>query len=282
MTEARPTTTAPSTTSFPSSNLAPFSSPALQQPGSLDFSNTTQPKFSPTALAPTPPAQPFAFQSPAGQAQKTSTAPKLPATLTPPAASSEAISAQHPPFAFPPIEHPFPSKPSSNLDDTQKPLETFKFPSNPSIPPATTSSTEKVEAKPKQPQAKTPVESRVAPPPVATEPVRRSTTPPHSPRRPPSKPVFTKADRDRLAENVARVALTQSKGLLASYIEFTVQDLVTTALNQHVLEVRDAAIGKCLCSSRLYVKLTSFYSIRTRAHSSAKVRISLAVSGVDE
>ncbi|ETI23530.1 hypothetical protein G647_05332 [Cladophialophora carrionii CBS 160.54] len=82
----------------------------------------------------------------------------------------------------------------------------------------------------------------LAPTPASPQPPR-STTPPHSPRQTPAQPVFTPADRHRLAANVARVGFTQPNGLLHSFLEFALREVLTTAFRQHQQELRDAAIA---------------------------------------
>ena len=72
---------------------------------------------------------------------------------------------------------------------------------------------------------------------------QRSTTPPYPPRQPPTKPVFTQADRRKLVANVARIGFTQPNGLLSSYLEFALNELLTTAFKQHQRESHVAAIG---------------------------------------
>jgi hypothetical protein len=72
---------------------------------------------------------------------------------------------------------------------------------------------------------------------------QHSTTPPESPRQAPAKPVFTEADRHKLASIVARVGLTQPNGLLKSYVEFALREILTPVFNQHQRELRQAAIG---------------------------------------
>lgn len=131
---------------------------------------------------------------------------------------------------------------SSDTDPKSNPsFEGFRFPAI-----QTPESASRGQAQPGQtPSQPDPATGpAVVPGQAVSVPNQRSTTPPHSPVRQPSKPDLTKADQERLAENVARIALVQPKGLLTSYLDFTLQDLLTTAVNQHRLEIRDAAIGK--------------------------------------
>jgi len=88
--------------------------------------------------------------------------------------------------------------------------------------------------------------------PSSTKPSSTTTTSPQSLAPPPSQPACTQKDRDRLASDLARIALTRQDGLIRKYIEFTLPDLVKTALNQHRLEVHDAAVGEYSRSFTLY------------------------------
>ncbi|KAJ9603754.1 actin cytoskeleton and mitosis protein [Cladophialophora chaetospira] len=79
-------------------------------------------------------------------------------------------------------------------------------------------------------------------PPSTSSKPQRSTTPPGSPRQPPAKAVPTQEERHRLAAIVARIGFTQKNGLLNSFIQFALRELLSTVWEQHHRELREAAI----------------------------------------
>ncbi|KIX96874.1 uncharacterized protein Z520_07594 [Fonsecaea multimorphosa CBS 102226] len=243
--QVNPPATAPSSTPSQFASLAPSSS-------------STSAIFGQTSGGTTPPSLFTSTEKPTAQpeaAQATSELERRAPSITTPAVSSvEPIPS---PFFNPTTAGSSRTQSSSAIESVSKPsLEKFSFPT------ATTSTT---TAKNKHPSQQ-PDKITVTPSPTPTEYPRRSTTPPHSPRQPPAKPVFTEVDRNKLAANVARIAFTQQKGLLNSYLDFTLRDLVTTAFNQHQLEARDASIA----SVRERILARKFgYLWRTRAWTSA-------------
>ncbi|OQV10340.1 hypothetical protein CLAIMM_14357 [Cladophialophora immunda] len=237
-------TTAPSSTPFQFASLTPSSSTSATS--EQVTGGSTAPSFFTSNEKPT--THPEAAQA-TSELEKRS-----PSTTTPVVSSPELVPS---PFFNPSTAGSFQVQPASTTEPVSKPtLEKFTF------SPATTSPTTSGTQQPGFQLDKIKPTSS----PAFEEPPRRSTTPPHSPRQSLAKPVFTQADRSKLAENVARIALTQQRGLLNSYLDFTLRDLVTTAFNQHRLEARDAAIA----SVRERILARKFgYLWRTRAWTSA-------------
>ncbi|OAP61197.1 hypothetical protein AYL99_03398 [Fonsecaea erecta] len=238
-------TTVPSSTPFPLTS--PTASFSTYTTFGQTLGGTTAPLFLGSAERPT--TLPEAVQVTSESERRS------PSTTTPAVSSSEAIPSF---FSKPSVTGSLETQPSSILESVSKPsLEKFNFSTT-----ASSTTTLGNQQHPSQQLDKT----TIAPSPSFTEASTRSTTPPHSPRQPPPKPVFTHADRNKLAENVSRIALTQQRGLLNSYIDFTLRDLVTTAFNQYRLEARDAAIT----SVRERILARKFgYLWRTRAWTGA-------------
>lgn len=66
------------------------------------------------------------------------------------------------------------------------------------------------------------------------------------------------------------------------YIEYTLPDLIQTALNQHRIETHSAAVGK-YCRHRFVICLGSLrYSVCPLADSGTEVRLHLANTSVEE
>ncbi|OAL26797.1 hypothetical protein AYO20_09939 [Fonsecaea nubica] len=243
--QANTPATAPVSTPFAFASFTQSSSPSatsVQVSGGLTAPSTRTSVEKPTS-------QPVLAQS------TSESEGRSPSTITPSASSSQPT--QSPLFKSGAAGSSFPPRPSSTPDPIPKPpLQKFNFPT--AATPATTSEDQRSS---QQPDTTT-----VTPSSTLKDHPHRSTTPPCSPRQPPPKPVFTQTDRNKLAGNIARIALTQQRGLLDSYLEFTLRDLVTTAFNQHRLEVRDAAI----VSVRERILARKFgYLWRTRAWTSA-------------
>ncbi|KAL2419848.1 SAC3 family protein 1 [Exophiala dermatitidis] len=159
------------------------------------------------------------------------TTPTTPFFFNKPPSTSEAQKPSSGGFKFPSVQAPL-IKPPDQVQPDTVPAETAKA------------------AKPfTQPTAST------APPQV-------STTPPHSPTPHPAEPSVSQVDRDQLVTNLATVALLRKNGMMQHYIEYTLPDLLRTALNQHRLEVHDTAVASI--RSRILARKFG-YIWRTRA-----------------
>ncbi|KAJ9494718.1 actin cytoskeleton and mitosis protein [Exophiala xenobiotica] len=219
------------------------------------------PSFSQPSTQPAKPSE----QAPQAQVSATPATPSFPAsaptfTFSPQSSQQPTTPAQQTPlpsftsssggFSFVPTSTAAASSPTSAIlppqppsateDKPKIPVEEFKFTS---FKPSTTPSPSQVTPKPDLFPSKLPSTTPSLSQPPATQPPQQSTSPLHSPPLPPSKPAFTTEDRERLARDVASIALTRQDGLIRRYIEYTLPDLVRTALNQHQLEVHDAAVA---------------------------------------
>ncbi|KIV77338.1 hypothetical protein PV11_09141 [Exophiala sideris] len=215
--------------------------PTFQFSGFSQPSQSTTPSEAPTQTqiekesstpASSPPKPTFSFQTQAPQprpapAQAQSPSSSVPPSFTPSPAGFQFSSAPAPTTSLKPDL--FAPKPAT------APSQSFQFP--PTQPPTATP-VNQITRTSKAPDAKSTPGPSPHTTPSSTTPLARSTIPP-----PPSQPAFTQTDRDRLASDLARIALTRQDGLIRKYIEFTIPDLVKTALNQHRLEVHDAAVA---------------------------------------
>ncbi|KIW71012.1 hypothetical protein, variant [Phialophora macrospora] len=197
----------------------------------------------------TPLANPFSipnFQSPATSTPPSQTSENQPETpvFTPPAWFTSQSQSARPTSAAAPSLPSFtgpsqePSKSTGSGKAPFKPLLESKKDLRPSFETGPSTPTLPNPAFPPDHSEKPPL----APTSASPQP-QRSTTPPCSPRQPLAPPVFTQADRQRLAANVARIGFTQPNGLLHSFLEFALRDLLTTVFKQHQQERRDAAIA---------------------------------------
>ncbi|KAI1612236.1 SAC3/GANP/Nin1/mts3/eIF-3 p25 family-domain-containing protein [Exophiala viscosa] len=216
----------------PISTTSPFQFPSFSQPA-----QSATPPEPPVQVqkvqesstpASSPPKSTFNFQSQASQPPPTPAQSRQPSSsvlpsFTPPSAGFQSSPAPAPTI-IPPKLDLFAPKPGA------APSEGFKFPQIQTSAASTT--------KADVPNAKLTYE-----PSAHKAPSSKPTIPPQSLPPPPSQPAFTQKDRDRLASDLARIALTRQDGLLRKYIEFTLPDLVKTALNQHRLELHDAAVA---------------------------------------
>ncbi|EXJ79951.1 hypothetical protein A1O3_08237 [Capronia epimyces CBS 606.96] len=246
------------TTPFQIPKLAPFvEQPAKASESASQLTEKRQIGF--------PPAPAFMFQP---QASQQSATPAQ--TISTPSQSTPAGGRSSEGFSFKPTTPSAPASTTPTFPSMTPPLasetppkpasEGFKFPpvQLPTFKPA-----DQAQAKP------SPGNSHAEP---STEPVARPTTsakaspggagPPQVPITPSTEPVFAEVDRDQLVANVAKVALLRKNGLMQHYIEYTLPDLIRTALNQHRIEVHDAAV----VSIRSRVLARKFgYIWRTRA-----------------
>ncbi|EXJ62622.1 hypothetical protein A1O7_03060 [Cladophialophora yegresii CBS 114405] len=221
-------------------------------PPSLSSGSTFQPLFgqqpaSQGSISPVPAKRedktttnpfPFAsFQSPAASNPPSQISENKPGTsaFTPPAWLTSQSQPTQPTLgaapSLPSFTKPSQEPPTTSTGFVKTPFKPFFDSKKDSQPSLDTASPQQHSQKP-----------TLTPTPASRQP-QRSTTPPHSPRQTPAQSVFTQADRQRLAANVARIGFTQPNGLLHSFLEFALRELLTTAFKQHQQELRDAAIA---------------------------------------
>jgi hypothetical protein len=84
------------------------------------------------------------------------------------------------------------------------------------------------------------------PPPTVPQPqIQRSTTPPFSPRqKAPDTAAIAKTEHEELVKQLSRILFTQPKGILESFIDYSLGNILRPLFDQHQKEVHDAALGK--------------------------------------
>ncbi|KIX09959.1 uncharacterized protein Z518_01040 [Rhinocladiella mackenziei CBS 650.93] len=258
-----------SSTKANTSSPAPFKFPSFTPPSSRpvnppDIPTRTQTSEIPPTSSQLPSAPTFSFtqaRPPRSSLTESTTAPK---SQPSPTNTTSGFSFNRTPNTLADSLGPrfFTTKPSSIPETKQRPSEAFKCPPAP-LPTGSSANQGPAEQPLTGPEPTTDLFVDINPSTAAPQAAPQiSTTPPHSPVRPPSNPVFTEADRSKLAGNLARAALLRPHGLLQNYVEYTLPDLVRTALNQHRLEVFDAAVA----SIRQRILARKFgYLWRTRA-----------------